>query len=207
MNNDFRDVVLNRRSIRTYDADHKIPKETMLKILEDAALAPSSVNSQPWRFVVVESQEGKDTLEPLIRFNKSQNSTSSAMILIFADMNCIDRAEEIYDLAVERGTMSKETRDVQINGIVPYYKNKNRQDLNDTVRLDAGLVAMQLRLVARSYGYDTCPIGGFERDQLARTFGLDEERYQPSIIISIGKAIDEGYDSVRLPVDTLTKWF
>ena len=72
MNNDFRDVVLNRRSIRTYDADHKIPKETMLKILEDAALAPSSVNSQPWRFVVVESQEGKDTLEPLIRFNKSK---------------------------------------------------------------------------------------------------------------------------------------
>lgn len=81
------------------------------------------------------------------------------------------------------------------------------RDLNDTVRLDAGLVAMQLMLVARSYGFDTCPIGGFERDQLAQAFGLDEVRYQPAIIISIGKAIDAGHDSVRLPVSTLTKWF
>ena len=37
---------------------------------------------QPWRFVVVESEAGKEKLKPLIRFNTRQNETSSAMLLI-----------------------------------------------------------------------------------------------------------------------------
>lgn len=58
-NNDFEDIIKNRRSIRTYDADVKISKEEMEAILTDAMRAPSSVNMQPWRFVVVESQKVK----------------------------------------------------------------------------------------------------------------------------------------------------
>jgi nitroreductase len=30
---------------------------------------------QPWRFVVVESEAGKEKLKPLIRFNTRQNET------------------------------------------------------------------------------------------------------------------------------------
>ena len=41
---------------------------------------------QPWRFLVVESDEGKDKLRPLIRFNTRQNDTSAAMVVIFGDM-------------------------------------------------------------------------------------------------------------------------
>ncbi|MDU2898461.1 MAG: nitroreductase family protein, partial [Finegoldia magna] len=88
MNNNFEDIVFNRHSVKEFDENKKIDREEMIQILEEATLAPSSVNLQPWRFVVVESDEAKDKLRPLIRFNVRQNDTSSAMILIFGDMKC-----------------------------------------------------------------------------------------------------------------------
>ena len=41
----------------------KIPREELLEILDKTVTAPSSVNMQPWRFVVVESEEGKEKVE------------------------------------------------------------------------------------------------------------------------------------------------
>jgi nitroreductase len=61
-------------------------------------------------------------------------------------------------------------------------------------------------LVARSHGYDTNPIGGFDRDKIAEAFGLDAERYVPVLIMSIGKAATEGHESVRLPAEELVWW-
>lgn len=98
-NNDFEEIVTGRRSVRVYDETVKISKEEMTAILEEAVLAPSSVNLQPWRFVVAESDEAKAKLRPLIRFNTRQNDTSAAMILIFGDLECYVYAEEIYNQA------------------------------------------------------------------------------------------------------------
>jgi len=63
-----------------------------------------------------------------------------------------------------------------------------------------------LMLVARSYGYDTNPIGGYIEENLAQTFGLDNKRYVPVLIIAIGKALETGYSSLRLPIETITSW-
>lgn len=76
--------------------------------------------------------------------------------------------------------------------------------MNDVVKIDASLVAMQFMLVARSHGYETNPIGGFEADQLAEAFDLDKERYVPVMILSVGKAVEEGYESVRLAPEKIT---
>lgn len=204
INNNFSDITYNRKSIRVYDEKVKISHEEMLEMIQKATIAPSSVNMQPWRFVVVESLEEKQKLKPLIRFNTRQNDTSSAMILIFGDMECYEYGEDIYNQAVTEGKMSPEVRDQQLAAIIPYYKNFTRAQMNDVVKIDSSLAAMQLMLVARSHGYDTNPIGGFEADQLAEAFGLEKERYVPVMILSIGKALEEGYNSIRLDAKELT---
>ena len=86
VNNDFADITFGRKSVRVYDENYKISHEEMLEMIQEAVTAPSSVNMQPWRFVVVESAEAKAKLQPLIRFNTKQNETSSAMVLIFGDL-------------------------------------------------------------------------------------------------------------------------
>lgn len=205
-NNDFAQVVFERRSIRVYDSNVKIAHSEMQQILSEATLAPSSANMQPWRFVVVESKEGKEQLKPYIRFNTRQNETSAAMILIFGDMKCHEYAEEIYQTAVDQGKMPQEVKDQQLAAIVPMYENLSKEQMQRIVQIDGSLVAMQLMLVARAHGYDTNPIGGFDAEHLAEAFGLDKERYHPIMILSIGKAAEEGYQSVRLPVEKITEF-
>ena len=203
VSNDFSDIVYNRRSIRNFDSSVKIPREELLEILDKTVTAPSSVNMQPWRFVVVDSEEGKEKLTPFVSYNGLQNETSSAMVLIFADLNSQERAEDIYGKAVAQGKMPEEVKEKQ-SSIVPMYENAPRDVMNEIVHIDASLAAMQLMLVARSYGYDTNAIGGYKKEGLAKAFGLDEERHVPILIIALGKANEEGFESVRLDASDVT---
>ena len=204
VSNDFSDIVYNRRSIRKFDTSVKIPREEMLEILDKTVTAPSSVNMQPWRFVVVDSEERKDKLKPFVSYNSVQNETSSAMVLIFADLKSQERAEEIYGKAVTQGKMPEEVKEKQLSSIVPMYENAPFEVMNEIVHIDSSLAAMQLMLVARSYGYDTNAIGGYKKDGLAKAFGLDEDRHVPILIIAIGKADEEGFESVRLDASDVT---
>ncbi|XBP67069.1 nitroreductase family protein [Bacillus velezensis] len=204
--NDFMDIMKGRRSIRNYDPAVKISKEEMTQILEEATTAPSSVNAQPWRFLVIDSPEGKEKLAPLASFNQTQVSTSSAVIAVFADMNSDDYLEEIYSKAVELGYMPQEVKDRQIAALTAHFEKLPEQVNRETILIDGGLVSMRLMLTARAHGYDTNPIGGYDKEKIAEVFGMDKERYVPVMLLSIGKAADEGYASYRLPIETIAQW-
>ncbi len=53
---EFDDVIKTRRSIRKYKGT-PVPRESLMKILEAARIAPSASHRQPWHFVVVEDKE------------------------------------------------------------------------------------------------------------------------------------------------------
>ena len=204
--NNFNEIVNGRRSIKQYDPTVKISREEMSEILTQASKAPSSINMQPWRFLVIDSDEGKETLAPLASFNKDKIMSSSAVIAVFADRNNFDYAEEIYGKAVEHGYMPQEMKEFQLSYFKPLYEGATDEQMKDIILLDSGLVSMQLMLVARAYGYDTNPIGGYDKEQIAEAFGMEKERYVPVMLITIGKALNEGFQSYRLPVDAITTW-
>ncbi|WP_277587081.1 nitroreductase family protein [Psychrobacillus antarcticus] len=204
--NDFNEIVYGRRSIKVYDPTVKISREEMSEIIDQASKAPSSLNFQPWRFVVIDSEEGKEKLATLAQFNTDKVLSSSAVIAVFGDLNNYEYAEEIYSQAVKHGYMPQEVKEAQLNYFKPLYENMSDEKMKDIVMLDAGLVSMQLMLVARAYGYDTNPIGGYEKDKIAEAFGLEKDRYVPVMLITIGKATNEGYQSYRLPADKTTTW-
>ena len=54
---DFYELIRNRESIRSYDPDRPVPEDVLYRILEAGRLAPSAVNYQPWRFLVISSPE------------------------------------------------------------------------------------------------------------------------------------------------------
>ncbi|WP_339788695.1 nitroreductase family protein [Paenibacillus sp. FSL R7-0313] len=204
--NDFDTIVLERHSVKAYDPEVKISREEMTEILAKASRAPSAINMQPWRFLVIDSAEGKEKLAPLASFNQTQTLTSSAVIAVFYDANNVEYMEEIFSKSVELGYMPQDIMDMQMQQVQPYYANINASELRDMNLIDSGLISMQLMLVARAHGYDTNPMAGYDKGQIAEAFGLDKERFQPVMLISIGKAAKEGYPSYRLPVETITTW-
>ena len=195
-----------RRSIRKYDPHVKISKDEMIQILEEATRAPSSMNMQPWRFFIVETQEAKEKIRPVLYGNTMQLETSAAMICIFTDLKKFEYAEKIFDLAIKEGLMPEEVREKQLRNISNMVPTLSEEGIEKGGLIDSGLVAMQLMHVAREHGYDTCPIGGFRHDQLAHALGIDPKRYKPVFILSIGKAAEAGYPSVRLNVEDVATW-
>lgn len=101
--NDFNAIVLERRSVKVYDPEVKISREELAEILAEASRAPSAVNLQPWRFMVIDSTEGKAKLAPLATFNQTQALTSSAVIAVFYDTNNVEYMDGIFGKAVELG--------------------------------------------------------------------------------------------------------
>ena len=55
------EAINKRRSVRAYDTK-AIPRDTLNTILSAGNEAPSAMNSQPWRFVVVEDKAAKKKL-------------------------------------------------------------------------------------------------------------------------------------------------
>jgi nitroreductase len=195
-----------RTSIRKYDTSVKISKEEMSNILQDAMTAPSSLNLQPWRFFVFDSPKGKEMIKPFMMFNAQQWETSSAIIAVYGDMENFSYADSIYAAAAEHKLIPEEYKTKMLDMIHSYGAQYTEERLRNSILLDCGFVAMQLMLSAKAYGYDTNPIGGFLRKELTEVLQLDPERYIPIVLISIGKAVEKGKDSIRFSVDEITQW-
>ncbi|ASS68057.1 MULTISPECIES: nitroreductase family protein [unclassified Paenibacillus] len=204
--NDYKKIISERRSVRIYDPAVKISREEMTEILAEATLAPSSVNLQPWRFLVVESEEAKAALAEIAPNNATQVNTSSAVIAVFGDMKAFDYADEIMAGSVERGFMPQEVKDQMMANYTRLFASIPAQAFREMILVDSGLVSMQLMLAARARGYDTNPIGGYDKSRIADVFGMEHDRYVPVMLISVGVAAKEARLTTRLAVDRVAEW-
>jgi nitroreductase len=195
----FFNVIQDRRSVRSYDSEVKISREEMNEILQQAALAPSGANLQPWRFLVIDAQELKQKLLP-IAFNQQQVVEAAAVIAVLGDLESYKLAGKIYGMAVEAGYMSAETAESFVERYQGMFRSMPRENVLQKVSIDGGLVSMQLMLVARAKGYDTVPMGGYDHAKFVEAFDIPE-RYAPVMLIAIGKAAKPGHPTVRLPIE------
>ena len=87
---DLLELISNRKSVRKY-LDKHIPDEDLRKILEAGRLAPSWMNVQSWKFILVKSQETKDLLAEL-SIGQQQVKNADALIVCVADTNAWNEA-------------------------------------------------------------------------------------------------------------------
>jgi Nitroreductase len=201
---DFTEVLTSRRSVRHYDPSFKISNEEIKEILELATKAPSSANTQSWRFLVITDQALKDQLLPIAN-NQQQVVDASAVVVILGDLELYKKIGEINDAAVKAGYMAEEIAQRFTENYTKLLNSLPKERVTELVAFDAGLVAMQIMLAAKSKGYDTVPMGGYDRDKLKAFFEIPE-RYLPLLVLPIGKAKEEGRPTVRLPLEEITFW-
>ncbi|WP_416296206.1 nitroreductase family protein [Paenibacillus illinoisensis] len=198
----FFDVIQDRRSVRYYDSEVKISREEMKDILQLATLAPSGANLQPWRFLVIDSQELKQKLLPIAN-SQQQVIEASAVIAILGDLEGYKLAEKVYGMAVDAGYMPEETAKSFVERYQRLFASMSPENVLRKVFIDSGLVSMQLMLVVRAKGYDTVPMGGFDQVKFVEAFDIPA-RYAPVMLIAIGKAVKPGHRTVRLPIEDVT---
>ena len=79
------DLIKSRKSVRKYSEKH-ISDEDLKQILEAGRLAPSWMNVQSWKFIVVKSEENKSLLSEL-SIGQAHVKNADALIVCVADIN------------------------------------------------------------------------------------------------------------------------
>ena len=75
------EAIRTRRSIRRFKKE-PVPPELIEKMLEAARWAPSSVNSQPWEFIVVTGPETKKRISRSFNFSSFLNEAPLAIAVV-----------------------------------------------------------------------------------------------------------------------------
>ncbi|MBD2867982.1 nitroreductase family protein [Paenibacillus arenilitoris] len=197
----FFDVLNERRSVRKYDSSAVISEQELREILDIATKAPSSSNLQPWRFLVVTDPELKQKLLPIAN-NQQQVAEASAIIIVLGDLEMYGLADKIYGASAAAGYMTEEVANNFIANSTRLYSSLPAERLKEIVVFDTGLVAMQIMLTARAKGYDTVPMGGYNRDLVREMFQIPD-RYLPTLMLPVGKASAPGHPTTRLPLDDI----
>ena len=140
------DIIKSRRSVRKYQ-DKPIPKGLLEQILEGGMRAPSSMNRQPWRFVVVTNADEKKIL-----VDEAKKELGTYLLTDDAKKKW---GEEAAMRFMER---AKSDEDVIFYNAPVVVLVLQTMDLGNG-NFDHGLCTENILLSAHSLGISSCPIG------------------------------------------------
>lgn len=93
----FLEIAKTRYTTKKYDATKKVSGDKLEQLKEILQLSPSSINSQPWKFTIVQSPEIKNLLATKSAFNEQKIKDASHLIVF----NVISTKEHYEKLRLE----------------------------------------------------------------------------------------------------------
>jgi len=199
-----------RYATKAYNAEKKIPQAQFDKLLEILRFSPSSVNIQPWHFLVAESDQAKQRIASALTGNYVYNAAKvlhSSHTLVFCTRTDIsaeyleqllqqdDTSGRFKDEAAKQG--QRDTR----HGYVEFYRNELK-NLSSWMENQTYLALGQLLFAAGLEGIDATPMEGFDRDTLNKEFKLTEKGLKASVIVALGYRSDSDFNA-KLPKSRL----
>ena len=116
MNDPILHDLRSRYTCKKYDPNRKVPEEKLQILYEALRLTPSSINSQPWKFIVIASDEAKrrlyDTFSEPYYFNR-QHVLDSTVTILFAHnpRYTLEDYEKVVEKMIRDGRLPAEKRE------------------------------------------------------------------------------------------------
>lgn len=200
------DIIETRKSVRKY-LDKEIPNDVLRQILEAGRLAPSWMNSQPWKFIVVKNQETKNLLSKLSS-NQPHVRYADSVIVCVADNNAWSK-EEFGKILKEKGIKDEAIDNIMtMQALYPPLLGKETTLLRSVEQVTYATAYMTLE--AERLGVACCVIGALGNEvtkvlpevykEVKEKLGLDENQ----CIISM---LTLGYEAEKQPTNKLRKSF
>lgn len=179
---DTLEAIKTRRATKKFDKSYKMTSEQVKSLMEHAILSPTSYNQQNWRFITITEQSIKDQISKAAR-DQPQPSEGSLVIILCGNMN----AWKEEPLRYWKNHPSEKQETVK-NALQRKYADSPQNRRDEAIR-SCGMAAQTIMLAARQMGLDSCPMGGFEYDELAKVINLPENHLIVLMIV-VGKAAE-----------------
>ncbi|QLE98707.1 nitroreductase family protein [Neptunomonas phycophila] len=179
------EAITSRRAVKQFDPEHVLTADEERELLSLAVLSPTAFNIQNWRFVVVKDKALRAQIRAAA-WDQAQVTDSSLLVIMCADLKAWEKEPERYWANTDQGT-----RDILLPAIDNYYRGKEQTQRDEAMR-SCGMAAQTLMLTAKSMGYDSCPMDGFDFDAVGKLIKLPED-HVISMFVAIGKATKEAH--------------
>lgn len=188
------ETIYGRRAVKHYDPEHRLTEEEQKTLFETAMQSPTSFNLQHWRFVAV-TDEALRTDIRAAAYDQAMVTEASLLIIMTADVMCWKKDQAKY-----WRNAPKDAQDILVPWIVPFHEGRPQLQRDEAMR-SIGIAAQTIMLTARSMGYDSSPMIGFEADKVAALINLPEDHVVGMMIV-IGKATKPAWPKPgQLPMD------
>ncbi|MGN6480218.1 nitroreductase family protein [Luteibacter sp.] len=183
MSNEVINTILSRTAAKYYDKDAVLSDAQISELVHVGTTAPTSFHLQNWRFIAVRSPEAKAKLSPIAWNQPAVTDAAVTFIVVgqLADSSVIpDRLAPLVAAGVMPATMVPEW-ELPARGL---YKEFPQRQRDEAVRTGTfGAAAMIY--AARSLGWGSTPMIGFDDVAVHREFGLGKDEV-PVMLLSVG---------------------
>lgn len=199
----FLDALHYRHATKLF-TDKKIPKEDLEFILEAGRLSPSSFGIEQWKFVVVQNQALKESIEA-VAWDQKQISTCSDLVVVLARKDV--RSSDVYTQSqLLRWGLEPEAH----KGLLSLYEGwvDGRDDHTITMwsEKQCYIASANMMSAAAFIGIDSCPIEGFLSDKVDTILGLDTSVFHSALLIPFGYRAKEQRGKHRLRFEEVVEF-
>ena len=203
-----------RYTAKKYDADKRISAEDMEIIKEALRLSASSINSQPWKFIIIESDEAKqrfhDTFENMHQFNQPHAKEASHTILFAHDPKFTkEKFAKRVDAEVSSGHLPADMYDMFMGAYAFADMNTDEEGFNGNWTKAQVYIALGniLHTLAR-LGIASTPMEGVDSALIGEKFAEELEGHVVDVALAIGYHKDgedynHGKPKARLALDQI----
>lgn len=204
-----------RYTTKAFDRALTIPANKIAQLRDLLRYAPSSVNSQPWHYVMACDMAGKARIAKAMSGNYAFNAAkveNASHIIVFCARLDIDEAYFETLLAQEQKDgrfATEQARQGQDNGR-RFFVGLNRQNSAGIAKWIEKQVYLSLGTLlfgAAVLGIDSCPMEGFDASILDEELGLRSKGLTSIVVASLGYRSSEDFNAKvpksRLPEQSI----
>lgn len=175
------EINLKRRSVNYFDKAKGIDFILLKRIISEAVYAPSAYNLQPWRIILVKTEKAKEKLYNAA-FKQQKILDAPATMIIVGDKEGFNEDRRSWNVLKEN--IGEEKALKVIDGAKKLYGGSEESKVKFAAS-NAALLAMNIMILAKAYGYDTHPISGMNTNKISEEFNI-EKHESVEMLISIG---------------------
>ena len=194
-------AIEKRRSIRDFDTA-PLPEADVHEILRLAGLAPSSSNTQPWRFVVITNDDMRVKLREA-GYNQRQYATAPVIIAVVADGE--DMLASLEETAHPNMQNDPAALERYINGTRSRLAKLSVEERKAWAAEQTVYAVSYLTLAAQSMGYNTSVMGGFDGAKVAALLEVPAHA-KVVVMVTLGRGTEPGFPHHRHPVERIARF-
>lgn len=175
------EAIYQRRAVKHYDPEHKMTDAEEQQLLEATIKSPTSYNIQHWRFVILRDDEVRAKVQAAA-YDQAQITESSLTVLFCADTQAWQKQPDRY-----WRDAPEPISEMLLGMLTSFYQDRDWLQRDEAIR-SIGMAMQTMMLTAKSMGYDSCPMIGFDFDKVAKVIQLPDDHVIGGMI-TIGKAL------------------